>query len=103
MGQIDWALGGDYLETCSCNYVCPCVASNLKDRPTHGWCKAALLFDVKKGHYVLVAAGVMSLAWMLLLTGLVFVEKVLPYGPRAASLIGLALVVLGLGVGSGAV
>jgi hypothetical protein len=51
MGQIDWALGGDYLETCSCNYVCPCVASNLKDRPTHGWCKAALLFDVKKGHY----------------------------------------------------
>jgi predicted metal-binding membrane protein len=52
---------------------------------------------------VLVAAGVMSLAWMLLLTGLVFVEKVLPYGPRAASLIGLALVALGLGVGSGAV
>ena len=51
MGHIDWALGGDYLETCSCNYVCPCVASNLKDRPTHGWCKAALLFDIKKGHY----------------------------------------------------
>jgi predicted metal-binding membrane protein len=52
---------------------------------------------------VLVAAGVMSLAWMLLLTGVVFVEKALPYGPRAASLIGLALVALGLGVGSGAV
>ena len=51
MGQIDWAISGDYLETCSCNYVCPCVASNLKDRPTHGWCKAALLFDVQKGHY----------------------------------------------------
>ena len=44
----------------------------------------------------------MSLAWMLL-HGVVFVEKVLPYGPRAASLIGLALVALGLGVGSGAV
>ena len=51
MGQIDWAVSGDYLETCSCNYVCPCVASNLRDRPTHGWCKAALLFDVQKGHY----------------------------------------------------
>ena len=51
MSEIDWAISGDYLETCSCNYVCPCVASNLKDRPTHGWCKAALLFDVKKGHY----------------------------------------------------
>src|SRR6476620_1139682 len=51
MGQIDWAISGDYLETCSCNYVCPCVASNLRDRPTHGWCKAALLFHVQKGHY----------------------------------------------------
>ena len=51
MGQLDWAISGDYLETCSCNYVCPCVASNLMDKPTHGWCKAALLFHVKKGHY----------------------------------------------------
>ena len=51
---------------------------------------------------VLVAAGVMSLAWMLLLTAVVFVEKVLPDGQRAASLIGLALVGLGLGVGVGA-
>ena len=52
MGQtIEWAISGDYLETCSCNYVCPCVASNLTDKPTHGWCKAALLFHVKKGHY----------------------------------------------------
>jgi predicted metal-binding membrane protein len=51
---------------------------------------------------VLVAAGLMSLAWMLLLTVLVFVEKVLPHGQRAASLIGVALIVLGLVVGSGA-
>ena len=51
MAQIEWAISGDYLETCSCNYICPCIASNLKDRPTHGWCKAALLFDIKKGHY----------------------------------------------------
>ena len=32
---------------------------------------------------VLVAAGVMSLAWMLLLTLVVFAEKVLPLGRRA--------------------
>jgi hypothetical protein len=51
MAQIEWAIGGDYLETCSCNYICPCIASNLKDRPTHGWCKAALLFDIKEGYY----------------------------------------------------
>ena len=32
---------------------------------------------------VMAAAGVMSLAWMLLLTLIVFVEKVLPQGRRA--------------------
>jgi predicted metal-binding membrane protein len=52
---------------------------------------------------VMVAAGVMSLAWMLLLTLLVFVEKVLPEGRRAAPVIGIALIVLGLMVASGAV
>ena len=52
---------------------------------------------------VLVAAGVMSLAWMLLLTLVVFVEKVTPMGSRVARLVGAALVVLGILVGSGAV
>jgi predicted metal-binding membrane protein len=45
---------------------------------------------------VLVAAGIMSLAWMLLLTLVVFVEKVLPQGQRASIAIGVALVALGL-------
>jgi predicted metal-binding membrane protein len=51
---------------------------------------------------VMVAAGVMSLAWMLLLTLVVFVEKVLPQGRRVSAVIGVALVLLGLVVASGA-
>jgi predicted metal-binding membrane protein len=50
----------------------------------------------------MVAAGVMSLAWMLLLTLVVFVEKVLPHGRRASAVIGVALVALGLAIASGA-
>jgi predicted metal-binding membrane protein len=45
----------------------------------------------------------MSLAWMLLLTLVVFVEKVLPRGRRASAVIGVALIILGLMVGRGAV
>jgi predicted metal-binding membrane protein len=52
---------------------------------------------------VLVAAGVMSLAWMLLLTLVVFVEKVLPQGRRAATAIGVALIALGALVAGGGV
>jgi predicted metal-binding membrane protein len=52
---------------------------------------------------VLVAAGVMSLAWMLLLTLVVFAEKVLPYGRRAAYGVGVAFLVLGILVAAGRV
>lgn len=50
---------------------------------------------------VLVAAGVMSLAWMALLTLVVFAEKVLPLGPRAARVIGVAFLALGAAVAAG--
>ena len=51
---------------------------------------------------VLVGAGVMSLAWMLLLTLVVFAEKVLPGGRRAAQAVGVAFLALGVLVASGA-
>ncbi|HEU0113937.1 MAG TPA: DUF2182 domain-containing protein [Thermomicrobiales bacterium] len=51
---------------------------------------------------VLVAAGVMSLAWMLLLTLVVFLEKVAPQGQRAAAAVGGAFILLGILVAAGA-
>jgi predicted metal-binding membrane protein len=52
---------------------------------------------------VLVAAGVMSLAWMLLLTLVVFAEKVLPWGRHIAYGVGVAFLVLGILVANGGV
>jgi predicted metal-binding membrane protein len=52
---------------------------------------------------VLVAAGVMSLAWMLLLTLIVFAEKVLRPAAWSQLLIGVAFVVLGVLVAAGSV
>lgn len=50
---------------------------------------------------VLVAAGVMSLAWMLLLTLVVFVEKLLPGGRLIDAASGVILLALGVAVASG--
>ena len=50
---------------------------------------------------VLVAAGVMSVAWMLLLTLVIAIEKLLPLGQRASAGIGVGLIVLGAAVASG--
>jgi predicted metal-binding membrane protein len=52
---------------------------------------------------VLVAAGIMSLAWMLLLTVIVFAEKVLPYGQRTSAVVGVGFFALGLLIASGTV
>lgn len=51
MAENNWAISGDYLETCSCTYLCPCIATNLMDPPSNGLCKASLLFYIRKGHY----------------------------------------------------
>jgi predicted metal-binding membrane protein len=52
---------------------------------------------------VLVATGVMSVAWMLLLTLVVFVEKLLPRGRRFEGALGVVLVALGIAVSVGAI
>ena len=49
------------------------------------------------------AAGMMSIAWMLLITLVVFAEKILPHGPRISVAVALGLIALGLLVGTGAV
>jgi predicted metal-binding membrane protein len=51
---------------------------------------------------VLTTVGMMSIAWMLLLTLLVFAEMVFPHGARTSAAVGLGLVLLGLLVASGA-
>jgi predicted metal-binding membrane protein len=51
---------------------------------------------------VLTAVGMISIAWMLSLTLVVFAEKVLPYGVRISAAVGVALVAIGLLIASGA-
>jgi predicted metal-binding membrane protein len=50
---------------------------------------------------VLVAAGIMSLAWMLALTAVDVAEKTLPSAWRAPRVVGTALVLLGIAVVTG--
>jgi predicted metal-binding membrane protein len=43
----------------------------------------------------------MSIAWMLSLTLVVFAEKVFPHGARISAAVGLGLIALGLLIASG--
>ncbi len=44
-----WQVSGEYMETCNCTFLCPCIATNLTARPTDGDCKAAVAMRIDKG------------------------------------------------------
>ena len=51
MAKVSWQLSGEYFETCSCTYLCPCAPSNLTAQPSKGHCDFAFAFHVDRGRY----------------------------------------------------
>ena len=46
-----WAVKGEYMEACSCDYLCPCIIKNMSLPATHEFCKVALTFEISSGHF----------------------------------------------------
>jgi len=44
-----WSIKGQYMETCNCTFLCPCIGSNLTALPTEGDCKAAVAMNIETG------------------------------------------------------
>lgn len=44
-----WHIDGQYMETCNCDFLCPCIGSNLTAKPTEGDCKAAVAMRIDRG------------------------------------------------------
>jgi hypothetical protein len=51
MATPKWQISGEYFESCSCDFVCPCIPSNLAAKPTHGHCYFAMAFRVERGRF----------------------------------------------------
>ena len=45
-----WEISGQYMETCNCDFVCPCPLTGLAET-THGTCIFAMAFRVDKGQF----------------------------------------------------
>ena len=43
-----WTFKADYVETCNCNYGCPC---NFDGFPSNGFCRTLVLFHIRSGNY----------------------------------------------------
>jgi len=65
MEQTKWRVNGNYFETCSCDFLCPCITSNLAAEPTKEYCTAALVYHIEHGNYGNVKLDDLSFAVLL--------------------------------------
>lgn len=51
MAGTGWEVKGEYFESCSCDYLCPCMPGNLQGKHTKGYCNFAFVFRIDQGLY----------------------------------------------------
>jgi hypothetical protein len=66
MATPSWQVSGQYYETCSCDFVCPCILGQMTVKPSKGSCTFAMAFQIERGSYGAVALdglGFIVLGW----------------------------------------
>jgi hypothetical protein len=51
MADPNWAIRGEYMESCNCDYLCPCVYTNPQGPVTYDNCYAVLVFRIDDGNF----------------------------------------------------
>jgi hypothetical protein len=46
--DMSWSVKGSYVETCSCELMCPCNLS-MDHGATYDFCRVTLVFDIQEG------------------------------------------------------
>lgn len=51
MAQANWKISGQYMESCNCDYLCPCIFTNPQAEVTYDHCTALLIFRIDEGSF----------------------------------------------------
>ncbi len=49
MASDNWQISGEYMESCNCDYLCPCIYTNPQGEATHEHCYALMAFRIDRG------------------------------------------------------
>src|SRR5205814_1949266 len=49
MPEPNWSLRGEYMESCNCEYLCPCIYTNPQAPATYDQCTALMVFRIDEG------------------------------------------------------
>ena len=65
MSGATWQLSGEYMESCNCDYLCPCIYTNPQGEVTHDHCTAALIFRIDHGRSGTISLDNLSFALII--------------------------------------
>jgi hypothetical protein len=65
MAETKWAIRGEYMESCNCDYLCPCVYTNPQGPVTYDHCIAVLVFRIDDGNFGGTRLGGCKFAFVL--------------------------------------
>ena len=51
MATPTWNISGQYFETCSCDFICPCITGQMAVRPSKGSCTFAMTMQIERGSF----------------------------------------------------
>jgi hypothetical protein len=49
MAHEKWTISGEYMESCNCDYLCPCIYTNPQGPATHDHCYAMMVYRIDAG------------------------------------------------------
>jgi hypothetical protein len=49
MPEQRWTMRGEYMESCNCDYLCPCIYTNPQGAASHDHCVALMAFRIDEG------------------------------------------------------
>lgn len=49
MVERSWKISGEYMESCNCEYLCPCIYTNPQGEATEEHCTALMAFRIDQG------------------------------------------------------
>ena len=64
MAEKTWELSGQYMESCNCDYLCPCIYTNPQAAATHEHCYALMVYRIDRGRHGAVSLDGLKFAYL---------------------------------------
>jgi hypothetical protein len=65
MAEPRWTVRGEYMESCNCDYLCPCVYTNPQGKVTYDHCTALMAYQIDDGRFEATRLDGLKFAFVL--------------------------------------